>query len=531
MGRHPCCYKQKLRKGLWSPEEDEKLLRHITKYGHGCWSSVPKQAGLQRCGKSCRLRWINYLRPDLKRGTFSQQEENLIIELHAALGNRWSQIAAQLPGRTDNEIKNLWNSCIKKKLRQRGIDPNTHKPLSEIENAKEKVPITTTAAAAAAAAAPTSTTTSNSNNSNKSWGELNLLNIENLKPGLAAEATEPEPKPKPPSMAEDGYPLEGSLSSKINSDSLIPTATTAATREFFLERFVASHNSSTTSSSSGCRPSDSVGYFPFQQLNNYASNAAGLSVNQASNPQSPWFNFNHNCKAFDISPEFNSCTISSLIPSSGSITSSVVLPTSMSMGLRPTVVSTLPSDNISAGNFSTNAMQYWGAGSSGNNSSSSNSSGSSTSSIELQQSSSSGSFFENSVFSWGLVDCSTADKEGQVNNHIATTEPYDLKWSEFLHTPFLITSSTLQNQTPQPLYSEIKSEPHRLLTTHEDASSTATSWHHHHHHQNSHQQQQQQQQQQPQPQPQPQPQTQQLQAASDMYAKDFQRLAAAFGQL
>ncbi|XP_076952850.1 uncharacterized protein LOC143626751 [Bidens hawaiensis] len=134
MGRHSCCYKQKLRKGLWSPEEDEKLIRHITKFGHGCWSSVPKLAGLERCGKSCRLRWINYLRPDLKRGTFSQQEEKLIIELHAVLGNKWSQIAAQLPGRTDNEIKNLWNSSIKKKLRQRGIDPNTHKPLSEVND-------------------------------------------------------------------------------------------------------------------------------------------------------------------------------------------------------------------------------------------------------------------------------------------------------------------------------------------------------------------------------------------------------------
>ncbi|XP_047341623.1 transcription factor MYB61-like [Impatiens glandulifera] len=134
MGRHSCCYKQKLRKGLWSPEEDEKLIKHITKFGHGCWSSVPKLAALQRCGKSCRLRWINYLRPDLKRGTFSHQEESLIIELHSVLGNRWSQIAAQLPGRTDNEIKNLWNSSIKKKLRQRGIDPNTHKPLSEVEN-------------------------------------------------------------------------------------------------------------------------------------------------------------------------------------------------------------------------------------------------------------------------------------------------------------------------------------------------------------------------------------------------------------
>ncbi|CAL9779269.1 unnamed protein product [Musa acuminata subsp. burmannicoides] len=138
MGRHSCCYKQKLRKGLWSPEEDEKLVKHITEFGHGCWSSVPKLAGLQRCGKSCRLRWINYLRPDLKRGTFSQQEEDLIVDLHAALGNRWSQIAARLPGRTDNEIKNYWNSCIKKKLRQRGIDPSSHMPLCETNGREER---------------------------------------------------------------------------------------------------------------------------------------------------------------------------------------------------------------------------------------------------------------------------------------------------------------------------------------------------------------------------------------------------------
>ncbi|KAJ4833869.1 hypothetical protein Tsubulata_039779 [Turnera subulata] len=133
MGRQPCCDKVGLKKGPWTADEDKKLINFILTNGQCCWRAVPKLAGLLRCGKSCRLRWTNYLRPDLKRGLLSEYEEKMVIDLHAQLGNRWSKIASHLPGRTDNEIKNHWNTHIKKKLRKMGIDPLTHKPLSSSE--------------------------------------------------------------------------------------------------------------------------------------------------------------------------------------------------------------------------------------------------------------------------------------------------------------------------------------------------------------------------------------------------------------
>ncbi|KAK8524407.1 hypothetical protein V6N13_015429 [Hibiscus sabdariffa] len=128
MGRAPCCEKNGLKKGPWTPEEDQKLMDYIQKHGYGNWRTLPKNAGLQRCGKSCRLRWTNYLRPDIKRGRFSFEEEETIIQLHSVLGNKWSAIAARLPGRTDNEIKNYWNTHIRKRLLRMGIDPVTHSP-------------------------------------------------------------------------------------------------------------------------------------------------------------------------------------------------------------------------------------------------------------------------------------------------------------------------------------------------------------------------------------------------------------------
>nr|AGC92177.1 myeloblastosis protein [Hibiscus sabdariffa] len=117
-----------LKKGPWTAEEDQILIDYIQQHGHGKWRTLPKSAGLKRCGKSCRLRWANYLRPDIKRGKFSTQEEETIIQLHSFLGNKRSAIAARLPGRTDNEIKNYWNTHIKKKLLRMGIDPITHIP-------------------------------------------------------------------------------------------------------------------------------------------------------------------------------------------------------------------------------------------------------------------------------------------------------------------------------------------------------------------------------------------------------------------
>ncbi|KAB2610546.1 myb-related protein 308-like [Pyrus ussuriensis x Pyrus communis] len=128
MGRAPCCDKNGLKKGPWTTEEDALLVNYIQKHGPGNWRNLPKNAGLQRCGKSCRLRWTNYLRPDIKRGRFSFEEEETIIQLHSILGNKWSAIAARLPGRTDNEIKNYWNTHIRKRLLRMGIDPVTHAP-------------------------------------------------------------------------------------------------------------------------------------------------------------------------------------------------------------------------------------------------------------------------------------------------------------------------------------------------------------------------------------------------------------------
>ncbi|KAF8037897.1 hypothetical protein BT93_B0668 [Corymbia citriodora subsp. variegata] len=107
----------RVKKGTWNAEEDQKLIAYIRRYGIWNWTHMPKPAGLARTGKSCRLRWMNYLRPNIRHGNITKEEEDMIIELHRLLGNKWATIAARLPGRTDNEIKNYWNTRLKKRIR------------------------------------------------------------------------------------------------------------------------------------------------------------------------------------------------------------------------------------------------------------------------------------------------------------------------------------------------------------------------------------------------------------------------------
>ncbi|KAF9669179.1 hypothetical protein SADUNF_Sadunf14G0081000 [Salix dunnii] len=391
MGRHSCCYKQKLRKGLWSPEEDEKLLRHITKYGHGCWSSVPKQAGKTD---------LNSIDPFV-HAIFKSRSVSVMFYIYI-------------------------NHCLWTLMRQKGIDPVTHKPLSEVVNGEDKNP-------------PASGTQDKS--SAVSSTELSFLKSENSK---SSGANLQEKRSSP--ISPNGFQLEreSTSSSKVmngngnntnehgNSNLMTPTSN----KDFFLDRFTASHHQGSTSN---CQPSDFVGHFPLQQLN-YASNAR-LATNSIP---SPWLS--QASKAFDMNSEFSSTVIPSILPPV--VTSSFL---SSSMGYKPSI--TVPPDNPPLPSFASNSCRPWETSAPRNNSNSSTGSNGST---ELQSNT---SFFENTMYSWGLGDCSSSEKEAQ--NHLMGSQHEDIKWPEYLQNPLLMAAA-LQNQNQQSLFNEIKSETHLL---------------------------------------------------------------------
>ncbi|KAL4576982.1 hypothetical protein LXL04_013083 [Taraxacum kok-saghyz] len=190
MGRAPCCDKDNVKRGPWSPEEDAKLKSFIEKYGTGGnWIALPQKAGLKRCGKSCRLRWLNYLRPNIKHGEFTDDEDKIICSLFASIGSRWSIIAGQLPGRTDNDIKNYWNTKLKKKLL--AMLPSFQKKSSFFPSLSLQSP---------SPYRSSSDQFTMANNSSLFYGYTNFININNNLTHLSLPPQPPPPGPDPNSL-------------------------------------------------------------------------------------------------------------------------------------------------------------------------------------------------------------------------------------------------------------------------------------------------------------------------------------------
>ncbi|CAA7055285.1 unnamed protein product [Microthlaspi erraticum] len=166
---------QEYKKGLWTVEEDKILMDYVRTHGQSHWNRIAKKTGLKRCGKSCRLRWMNYLSPNVNRGNFTDQEEDLIIRLHKLLGNRWSLIAKRVPGRTDNQVKNYWNTHLSKKLGL-GDHSSAAKPACDSETPPTLVLTTTTSS---------------------SHQDITSEKVSNLRLDTLLNESKPKPKPKP----------------------------------------------------------------------------------------------------------------------------------------------------------------------------------------------------------------------------------------------------------------------------------------------------------------------------------------------
>lgn len=256
-----------LKRGPWTVEEDLSLMNYVASHGEGRWNSLARSAGLRRTGKSCRLRWLNYLRPDVRRGNITLEEQLLILDLHSRWGNRWSKIAQYLPGRTDNEIKNYWRTRVQKHAKQLKCDVNS-KQFKDAMRYLWMPRLVERIQAAAAASASTTTTspggsivataaaatykTKNSSSSNNTTSSCNGNN----------------------DNGPNYRPINGNLEQLVLPD--ISTKNNEFTSARLMQSYYTPENSSTAASS------DSLGtqVSPFSDV----ANPYGISVYETPNP-------------------------------------------------------------------------------------------------------------------------------------------------------------------------------------------------------------------------------------------------------